>query len=392
MNERTQDILAPAAQPLTIFPGGQADTTALVSEDIRTQSQVLWNGSIVPPLDSDYLQYTPNNKLLSFLNIALSDQDKSNLSYEEARRRAQRLYTDAVENANISQADHSLQIVNSIMDDYSGSISSQEFSELQIGLSEITSEQLLRLVDESARQIKVSANDRLQILTTVFCLITTAITVATLVTAGTTTAPTVAAKQAGKASLRKFLNHIATKTAALYAGTLGRLLLVSEVAGDVLVTSKEVLNVWDELSDPAVRANKDMWKVVSSLMQGQQKGEQVVYKYIMKPSEMIALLAIWERGDRSVLDIRLRNLIYGKTAYFPTDMNTFAKIKYRIGRIGREVDRQLGTPSLFPAFTLMLRVMSRLAAKKGIPVVGPLMSGSMWLFRFKQLDDRAKGN
>jgi hypothetical protein len=392
MNDANKDLFAPAVQPLTVFPGGQLDTAALVAPDVRPANQVMWNGSIVPPLDSDYLQYTPNNKLLSFLNIALSDQDKTNLSYEEARRRAQRLYTDAVENANLSSSDHSLQLVNSIIDDYNGSITTQEFTDLQIGLSELTSEQLLRLVDESARQIKVLANDRLQILTTIFCLITMVITVATLVTAGSTTAPTIAAKQAGKASLRKFLNHISARAAALYAGTLGRLLLVSEVAGDVFVTSQEVLNVWDELSDPSVRANKEMWKVVSSMMQQQPKGEKIVYKYIMKPVEMIGLLAIWERGDRSVLDSRLRNLIYGKTAYFPTDMNTFAKIKYRIGRIGRDVDRQLGTPSLFPAFSLMLRVMSRLAAKKGIPVVGPLMSSGMWLFRFKQLDDRAKGN
>jgi hypothetical protein len=378
---------------LTIFPGGTQDTAAFAAPNVREEGgMTVFNGSIVPPLDSDYLQFTPNNRLLSFLNISLSEQDKQKLSYENARRRAQRLYTESVETDNLASKDHSLAIVNSVIDDYSGNISSQEFAELQIGLSEITSEQLLKLVDESARQIKVSANDRLQIFTTVFCVVTTAITVATLFAgAGTTTAPTAAAKKAGTSALRKFLNHVTGKMAAFYAGTLGKLLLVSEVAGDVLVTSQEVINVWDELSDPSVRANRDMWSVVSRLMQTPAKPNKIVYRYIMKPVEMIALLAIWERGDRSALDSRLRNLIYGKPAYFATDMKTFGKIKYRIGRIGRDVEKQLGTPSLFPAFSLVLRIMARLAAQKGVPVVGPFLSGSMWLFRFKQLDDRQKG-
>jgi hypothetical protein len=322
------------------------------------------------------------------MNMALSAQSKDALSYSKARKRAQEFYTESL----ISQQgkDHSLHIVNSIIDEYTGLVSKQEFTDLQIGLTELTSEQLLRLVDENARLIKVAANDKLQIVTSVFCVITAALTVVTLLSAGTATVPTAAARAAGISGLRKFILFTTTKLGTLYSSTIGKMLLVSEVAGDAYITSQEIVNVWNEAADPNVRSDRDAWLRVSSLMSAAKQKEAVAYQYIMKPSEMMALLAIWERGDRAALDPRLRNLIYGKSVYFPSDMATFQKIKFRISRIGLGVERQIGTPSLFPAFSLVLRVLGRFAAAKGAPIVSPLIAGTLWLFRFKQFDENQR--
>lgn len=376
--------------PLTLFPAGSADLDAF-AKDIRSQGvQNFWNGSLVPPLDSDYLQYTPNNKLLHFMSKAISMQGSDELSYEKARMRAKALYTDAMKMSSVTSADHSLHIVSSIIDEYTGQISQQEFQEIQMDLESLTNEQLLRMIDEQARLIKVTANDHMQVWTTVFCLITTAITIFTLFTTGPGAAGPAALKKTGGSALKRFIGFFSGRIGAMYATTLGKLLLVGESLGDVVITSQEIINVWNEMTDPAVRADADSWKDITRYMNDTKQPEKIVYKYIMKPSEMIGLLAIWDRGDRSVLDYRMRNLIFGKTCYFPTDMKNFQRIKFRISRIGRGVEHQLGTPSLFPAFSLALRLLSKFAARKGAPIIGPIMSGGMWIFRFKQLDEQQK--
>jgi len=378
-----------ATTSATIFPAGEADITALTGAPSRQQGSVMSNGIILPPLDSDYLQYTPNNRLLNFMNLALSVQSADDKSFEKARRKAQEFYTESVMSQQLANRDNSLMVIKTIIDEYSNEVSEQEFEYVQIGLRELTSEQLLKLVDEHARMVKASANDRLQIITTIFCVITTAITVCTLITTGPGAVAPQATKDAGRAALKKFMAYIATRLSSLYASTLGRLLLVSEMIGDMAITSREIANVWNEASDPNVRSDRDAWLSISKALTSKNP-DKFVYQYVMKPSEMIGLLAIWERGDRSVLDQRLRNLIYGKPCYFPTNMRDFQWVKFRISRVGRDVERQIGTPSLFPAFSLVLRIFSRVAQKRGIPFIGPVLSGGMWLFRIKQFDEQQK--
>jgi hypothetical protein len=378
-----------ATVPATILPAGEADIAALNSTPSRRQGTILNNGMILPPLDSDYLQYTPNNKLLNFMNLALSVQSIDDKSFERAKRRARELYTESVMSQQLANKDNSLMVVKTIIDEYTTEVSEQEFEYVQIGLRELTSEQLLRLVDEHARMVKVSLNDRLQIITTIFCIITTAITICTLVTSGPGASIPQAAKETGKTALKRFINYITTRLSTLYASTLGRLLLVGEVIGDMTITSREIVNVWNEAFDPNVRSDRNAWLSISKALVSKNP-DKFVYQYVMKPSEMIGLLAIWERGDRAVLDQRLRNLIYGKPCYFPTNMRDFQWIKFRISRIGRNVERQIGTPSLFPAFSLVLRIFSRIANKKGVPIVGSILSGGMWLFRVKQFDEQLK--
>jgi hypothetical protein len=378
-----------ATVPATILPAGEADIAALNSTPSRRQGTILNNGMILPPLDSDYLQYTPNNKLLNFMNLALSVQSIDDKSFERAKRRARELYTESVMSQQLANKDNSLMVVKTIIDEYTNEVSEQEFEYVQIGLRELTSEQLLRLVDEHARMVKVSLNDRLQIITTIFCIITTAITICTLVTSGPGASIPQAAKETGKTALKRFINYITTRLSTLYASTLGRLLLVGEVIGDMTITSREIVNVWNEAFDPNVRSDRNAWLSISKALVSKNP-DKFVYQYVMKPSEMIGLLAIWERGDRAVLDQRLRNLIYGKPCYFPTNMRDFQWIKFRISRIGRNVERQIGTPSLFPAFSLVLRIFSRIANKKGVPIVGSILSGGMWLFRVKQFDEQLK--
>jgi hypothetical protein len=375
--------------PATIFPAGEADVAALNSTPSRQQGATLSNGIILPPLDSDYLQYTPNNKLLSFMNLAMSVQSSSDRSFEKARKKAQEFYTNAVISQQLANRDNSLMVVKTIIDEYTLEASDQELEYVQIGLRELTSEQLLRLVDEHARMVKVGLNDRLQMITTIFCIMTTALTVCSLITASSTITASQAAKEVGRNALRKFMTHIATRLSTLYASTLGRLLLVSEVVGDLAITSREVVNVWNEAFDPNIRSDRSAWLSISKAMTS-KKPDRFVYQYIMKPSEMIGLLAIWERGDRSVLDQRLRNLIYGKPCYFPTNAQDFQWIKFRISRVGRNVEKQIGTPSLFPAFSLVLRILSRMAQSKGVPLVGSVLAGGMWLFRIKQFDEQQK--
>jgi hypothetical protein len=378
-----------ATAPATLFPAGEPDVAALNSAPSRRQGAFLSNGIILPPLDSDYLQYTPSNKLLNFMSLALSVQSADDRSFEKARKKALEFYTESVMSQQLANRDNSLMIVKTIIDEYTNEAIDQELQYVQIGLRELTAEQLLRLVDEHARMVKVSLNDRLQIITTIFCIITTAITVCMLTTANPATAASQAAKDAGKTALKRFLTHITTRLSTLYASTLGRLLLVTEVVGDLAVTSREIVNVWNEAFDPDVRADRNAWLSVSKAMTTKNP-DKFVYQYIMKPSEMIGLLAIWERGDRSVLDYRLRNLIYGKPCYFPTTAKDFQWIKYRISRVGRNVEKQIGTPSLFPAFSLVLRIFSRVAQKKGVPLIGPVLSGGMWLFRIRQLDEQQR--
>lgn len=378
-----------ATLPASILPAGDADIAALNSTPTRKQGAILSNGIIMPPMDSDYLQYTPNNKLLNFMNLAMSVQSKDDKSFEKARRKAQEFYTESVMSQQLSNRDNSLMVIKTIIDEYTNEVSEQEFEYVQIGLRELTAEQLLRLVDEHARLVKASANDKLQVVTTIFCVITTAITVYTLVTTGPGATAPAAAQAAGRTALRKFMTHIATRVSALYASTLGRLLLVSEMVGDMAITSREIANVWNEASDPNVKSDRDAWYSISKALTSKTP-DRFVHQYIMKPSEMIGLLAIWERGDRSVLDQRLRNLIYGKPCYFPTNMRDFQWIKFRISRIGRDVERQIGTPSLFPAFSLVLRIFARVAQQKGVPFIGPILSGGMWLFRAKQFDEQQK--
>lgn len=378
-----------AVAPATLFPAGENDVAALNSTPTRQQGAILSNGVILPPLDSDYLQYTPNNKLLNFMNLAMSVQSADERSFEKARKKAQEFYTEAVISQQLANRDNSLMVIKTIIDEYTSEVSDQELRYVQIGLRELTSEQLLKLVDEHARMVKVSLNDRLQIVTTIFCIITTAITVCTLTTTGPGAATSQAMKEAGKTGLRKFLTHITTRLSSIYATTLGRLLLVSEMVGDLAITSREIVNVWNEAFDPDVRSDRSAWLSISKALNS-KKPDKFVYQYIMKPSEMIGLLAIWERGDRSVLDQRLRNLIYGKPCYFPTNARDFQWIKYRISRVGRNVEKQIGTPSLFPAFSLVLRIFSRVAQRKGVPLIGPVLSGGMWLFRIKQFDEQQK--
>jgi hypothetical protein len=373
----------------TLFPAGEPDIVALSNTPSRKQGAVLSNGIIMPPLDSDYLQYTPNNRLLNFMNLALSVQSADDRSFERARKKALEFYTESVMSQQLANRDNSLMIVKTIIDEYTNEVTDQELKYVQIGLRELTAEQLLRLVDEHARLVKVSLNDRLQIVTTIFCIITTAITICMLTTANPAVATSQAAKETGKAALRQFLSHITTRLSALYASTLGRLLLVTETIGDLAITSREIVNVWNEAFDPDIRTDRSAWLSISKAMISKNP-DRFVYQYIMKPSEMIGLLAIWERGDRSVLDHRLRNLIYGKPCYFPTNAKDFQWIKYRISRVGRNVERQIGTPSLFPAFSLVLRIFSRVAQKKGIPLIGSVLSGGMWLFRIGQLNEQQK--
>jgi hypothetical protein len=323
------------------------------------------------------------------MSLALSVQSADDRSFEKARKKALEFYTESVMSQQLANRDNSLMIVKTIIDEYTNEAIDQELQYVQIGLRELTAEQLLRLVDEHARMVKVSLNDRLQIITTIFCIITTAITVCMLTTANPATAASQAAKDAGKTALKRFLTHITTRLSTLYASTLGRLLLVTEVVGDLAVTSREIVNVWNEALDPDVRADRNAWLSISKAMTTKNP-DKFVYQYIMKPSEMIGLLAIWERGDRSVLDYRLRNLIYGKPCYFPTTAKDFQWIKYRISRVGRNVEKQIGTPSLFPAFSLVLRIFSRVAQKKGVPLIGPVLSGGMWLFRIRQLDEQQR--
>jgi hypothetical protein len=347
------------------------------------------NGVILPPLDSDYLQYAPNNKLLNFMNLAISAQSIDDKSFEKARQKAREFYTQSVISQQLANRDNSLMVVKTIIDEYTNEVSEQEFEYVQIGLRELTAEQLLRLVDEHARMIKVSMNDRLQIVTTIFCIVTTALTVYTLIATGPGAATSHTMKEAGRSALKRFLTHISTRLSTLYASTLGRLLLVSEVIGDMTITSGEIVNVWNEASDPNIRSDRDAWLSISKALKSKNP-DRFVYQYVMKPAEMIGLLAIWERGDRSVLDQRLRNLIYGKPCYFPTNMRDFQWIKFRISRVGRNVERQIGTPSLFPAFSLVLRILSRIAKSHDVPIIGPILTGGMWLFRIKQFDEQRK--
>lgn len=377
---------------VSFLPAGVKDVKAMTSDEpFYEKGSEVFNGVLVPPLDSDYLQYTPNNKLLQFLKISMSEQDKSSLSYEQARLRAMALYTESLRNVNensyATSNDNSLMVVTSMVDEYKGMISEQEFKEIPIGLSELTSEQLLRLVNEHAETIKISANDRFQRWGAAFCIFTTAITLVSLIT-GPGSIPVAVGKKVGTTALSKFLKFVAVKISVFYASTLGRAILIGEVAGDALITYQELMNVANEAIDPSIRADKTGWEYVSkSMVSNLPHYEKYSYKYIMKPSEMLALLAIWERGDRAVLDIRLRNLIYGKSARFKTDASTFARIKYRINRIGNGVERQLGTPSLFPAFSLALRIFARMTAKRGIPVLGTILSAGMWFSRVQQYDD-----
>lgn len=386
MNENN-DLLKKGTQlATTVFPGGADDVAAFANDPKQEQ---FYNGVIIPPMESDYLQYQPNNKLLHFMNLSLSAQDRDNRSFEVARRRAQELYTNDVVSPSFGGTgdDHSLFVIKSMIKDYSNSVTVQEFEEIGLGLRELTSEQLLRMIDEQARMVKTTANDRLQMIMLIFMVLTTAITAYTLVTTGPGAVPVEGAKKVGTTALRKFLASCAGKLSTLYASTVGRAFLIAELAGDVTLTMQEVSNCWSEMTDPHIRADADTWAQITRYMNATRENNSIVYSYYMKPSEMIGLFAIWERGDRSVLDSRLRNLIYGKSAYFKTDLNNFSKVKFRIGKIGKYVERQIGTPSLFPAFGLMLRIFSRMAAARGSVVLGRLLSAGLWLTRLERVDD-----
>jgi hypothetical protein len=337
------------------------------------------------------MQYAPNNKLLKFLDRALASNHKDEDSYVKARQQAKQLYQESVLSGANSR-DNSLSIVSSVVNDYREVAGDQALEEVAIGLRELTAEQLLKVIDDNARMVKCSVNDVFQVVTTIFCCVTTALTLSTLLASGPGAVAPAAASQVGKLAVSRFLKHVVSKIGTIYAGTLGRLLLVSEVAGDAVITGQEIATMWSEMIDPDVRADISSWSSISRTMKVAPTAAEtkILHRYILKPAEMIGLLAAWERGNRSYIDVRLRNLIYGRSAYFATNQTLFSRITFRVDKIGRDVERQIGTPSLFPAFSLMLRLLGRIASNRLSPAAAPVIAGGLWLFRFKQFTENTK--
>jgi len=376
---------------LSFFP--QGSTIAEVAAPVAYKEESMrYNGALVPPSDIDYMQYAPNNKLLQFLDKAMATSHKDEDSFAKAKSQAKRLYEESILSGSSSERDNSLSVISAVVNDYREVAGDQAMQEVTIGLRELTAEQMLKVIDDNARMIKCSVNDRFQVLTTIFCCITTAITMSTLITSGPASAAPAVASQAGKVALNQFLKHVVSKIGAAYAGTLGRLMLVSEVAGDAVITGQEMAEVWSSTINPDVRADITTWTAISRAMKVTPTASEtkILHRYILKPSEMIGLLAAWERGNRSFIDVRLRNLIYGRSAYFMTNQTQFSRVTFRTDKVGRDVERQLGTPSLFPAFSLMLRILGRVASNRLTPIAAPLVGGGLWLFRFKQFTENTK--
>jgi hypothetical protein len=375
---------------LTIFPSGEEDVKAFRADPAPPKDGKILNGSILPPLESDYLQYNPNNQMLSFLNKALSLQASDARSYGEARKRARALYTTTLLSQKGS-SDQSLMIVKEVVDNYTNTVSEQERINLAIGLNELTAEQLLRLVDEQARLVKVGLNEKLEMVTLLMCVITTAITVYTVFqSVGVAATPAKLAGDAAKGAVRRFLSSICSGISSFFGTAISRMVMVSSAIGDLAVTASEIANVWDDITDGYVRSDRDSWLRISTMMRSVKNPEPYVYQYVMKPSEMIGLFAIWERGERAVLDSGLRNLIYGKPVYFATNSHTFANIKYRISRVGKSVEYQLGTPSLFPAFALALRLFARMAKVRAMPIASSVAGVAQWKFRWEMLKENSR--
>jgi len=353
-----------------------------------------YNCRLLPPLDSDYLQFTPNNNLMRFMNMTMMEEKKrgSELSVDQARARAADFYTQSVKSGEYERSslrgDQSLTLINDLIHEYRSEVGETEFRNLQIGFEELTSEQLLRIVNEQALHLKSSINDKVQRWTLVACIITTALTAVALFTTGPGAAVPAAANQASKSAIARFAAFIGSKISAFYALTIGKAFLAAEFIGDGYITVQELMNVWDESLSNELRADVAHWKSITKQMMRDKIGQNIPYTYVMKPSEMISLFTMWEKGDRSLIHPQLRNLIYGHPACFSGNSGVFSSVTHWINKAGNSVVEQIGTPSLFPAFALVLRVLSRAAAHKLTAPATIILNAGMWVLRGRQISEQ----